>query len=176
MIINTLLRSFIGKALLLGTILLSTACGDAIKQGNQLNDEDLKYIRSLGILEEGEEILLFDSQGAFGGKRNSGNFITEKRLATYWIDEHDSQNNVVESALYPEIDTIITKDLSTSLTYASYLEVVTKDKRRFKVNVDAKQEELQHFFDLANEKWRKNRTSSITPADTSAIKTDTAGI
>ena len=161
-----------GKTLLLSSLLFTMACGDAIKQGNQLNDEDLKYIRSLGILEEGEEILLFDSQGAFGGKRNSGNFITEKRLATYWIDEHDSQNNVVESALYPEIDTIITKDLSTSLTYASYLEVVTKDKRRFKVNVDAKQEELQHFFDLANEKWRKNRTSAVAPSDTSAVKPD----
>lgn len=136
------------------------SCGDAIKKGDQLTQEDFKYIKSLGILDEGEEILLFDSQGGLGGKRNSGNFITKKRLATYWIDEHDIQNNVVESAFYPEIDTIITKDLSKSVTYASYLEIRTKDTRNFRVNVDGEKAELEKFFDLANELWRKNRNDS----------------
>ncbi|HOY48121.1 MAG TPA: hypothetical protein PL185_12655 [Flavobacteriales bacterium] len=138
-------------------ILLFTSCGDAIKKGDQLTAEDIRYIHDMGILDDGEAILLFDSQGSLGGKRSSGNFITEKRIATYWIDDHDIKLNVVESAFYPDIDTIITKDLSSSLTYASYLEVHTKDKRVFKVNVDAKEAELQKFFDLANEKWRKNR-------------------
>ena len=136
------------------------SCGDAIKKGDQLTQEDFKYIKSLGILDDGEEILLFDSQGGLGGKRNSGNFITKKRLATYWIDEHDIQNNVVESAIYPEIDTIITKDLSKSVTYASYLEIRTKDKRNFRVNVDGEKAELEKFFNLANELWRKNRNDS----------------
>ena len=136
------------------------SCGDAIKKGDQLTQEDFKYIKSLGILDEGEEILLFDSQGGLGGKRNSGNFITKKRLATYWIDEHDIQNNVVESAFYPEIDTIITKDLSKSVTYASYLEIRTKDTRNFRVNVDGEKAELEKFFSLANELWRKNRNDS----------------
>ena len=136
------------------------SCGDTIKKGNQLTQDDLKYIKSLGILDEGEEILLFDSQGGLGGKRNSGNFITKKRLATYWIDEHDIQNNVVESAFYPEIDTIITKDLSKSVTYASYLEIRTKDTRNFRVNVDGEKAELEKFFNLANELWRKNRNDS----------------
>jgi hypothetical protein len=79
---------------------------------------------------------------------------------TYWIDEHDIQNNVVESAFYPEIDTIITKDLSKSATYASYLEIRTKDTRNFRVNVDGKKAELEKFFNLANELWRKNRNDS----------------
>ena len=136
------------------------SCGDAIKKGDQLTQEDFKYIKNLGILGEGEEILLFDSQGGLGGKRNSGNFITKKRLATYWIDEHDIQNNVVESAFYPEIDTIITKDLTKSVTYASYLEIRTKDTRNFRVNVDGEKAELEKFFNLANELWRKNRNDS----------------
>ena len=148
-------------SLLLITLILSFySCGDAIEKGDQLTQEDFKYIRSLGILDEGEEILLFDSQGGLGGKRNSGNFITEKRLATYWIDEHDIQNNVVESAFYPEIDTVITKDLSKSVTYASYIEIRTKDTRNFHVNVDGEKEELEKFFNLANELWRKNRNDS----------------
>ncbi len=141
------------------SLIILVSCGSAIKKGDQLSSEDLKYIRSLGILDEGEKILLFDSQGALGGKLNSGNFITEKRLATYWIDDHDIKLNVVESAFYPDIDTIITKDQSKSATYASYLEVRTKDKRNFQVNVDAKEDELNAFFDLAMEKWRKNRGS-----------------
>lgn len=136
------------------------SCGDAIKKGDQLTQEDFKYIKSLGILDEEEEILLFDSQGGLGGKRNSGNFITKKRLATYWIDEHDIQNNVVESAFYTEIDTIITKDLSKSATYASFLEIRTKDTRNFRVNVDGEKAELEKFFNLANELWRKNRNDS----------------
>ena len=77
-----------------------------------------------------------------------------------WIDEHDIQNNVVESAYYPEIDTIITKDLTKSLTYASYLEIRTKDTRNFRVNVDGEKAELEKFFNLANELWRKNRNDS----------------
>ncbi|MEI7979983.1 MAG: hypothetical protein WCI53_14130, partial [Bacteroidota bacterium] len=120
--------------ILMWVIFFISSCGSAIKKGDQLSSEDLKYIRSLGILDEGEKILLFDSQGALGGKRTSGNFITEKRLATYWIDDHDIKLNVVESAFYPDIDTIITKDQSKSATYASYLEVRTKDKRNFQVN------------------------------------------
>jgi hypothetical protein len=148
-------------SLILFTLILSFySCGDAIEKGDQLTQDDFKYIKSLGILDEGEEILLFDSQGGLGGKRNSGNFITKKRLATYWIDEHDIQNNVVESAFYPEIDTIITKDLSKSLTYASYLEIRTKDTRNFRVNVDGEKAELEKFFNLANELWRKNRNDS----------------
>ena len=148
-------------SLFLFTLILSFySCGDAIEKGDQLTQDDFKYIKSLGILDEGEEILLFDSQGGLGGKRNSGNFITKKRLATYWIDEHDIQNNVVESAFYPEIDTIITKDLTKSLTYASYLEIRTKDTRNFRVNVDGEKAELEKFFNLANELWRKNRNDS----------------
>ena len=163
------LKRHLIHTLTLAFLLTAMACGDAIKQGDQLSQEDLKYIRSLGILEEGETILLFDSQGAFGGKRNSGNFITDKRVATYWIDEHDSQENLVESAFYPDIDTLLTKDMSQSATYASYLEVKTKDKRNFRVTVDGKEHELQQFFDLAISQWRKNRgTPAIVPvaADT----------
>jgi len=134
-------------------LLFLVSCDSGIKKGNELSKEDLKYIRELGLINENEQIILFSSQG---GNRMSGNFISEKRLASYWT-ENRKENNQINSAKYIEIDTLITKNLSDALTYASYIKVIKKDSSEFKVYVDDNAEKTNEFFERAMSEWKKQK-------------------
>ena len=134
-------------------LLFLVSCESGIKKGNELSKSDLKYIRELGLLNENEEIILFSSQG---GNRISGNFISENRLASYWTEKR-KENNQINSAKYVEIDTLIIKDLSQALTYASYIKVIKKDKTEFKVYVDGEVEKMNKFFEKAIYEWEKQK-------------------
>ncbi|WP_133259666.1 hypothetical protein [Pseudochryseolinea flava] len=111
----------------------------------------MKYIKGLGLLDDDETLILFDGQSDF---KTSGNFFTDKRIASYWIDKRDETKSSRDFGLYSDIDTILTKDLSRSLTYASYLEVVMHDGRTFKVYVDGDSIEVRRFFNRAISEWR----------------------
>ncbi|MBI5539885.1 MAG: hypothetical protein HY951_07500, partial [Bacteroidia bacterium] len=104
-----------------------------------------------------EAIILFKTQGAFGDIKVSGNFFTEKRIASYWIDKNDTNKTNIDFAYYSDIDTIITTFLTTSLTYASFLEVKKINGQKFKVYVDADSAETRDFFNSAIAEWIKNR-------------------
>lgn len=132
------------------------SCESGIIKGNELSKTDLKYISELGLLNKDEKIILFSSQG---GNKMSGNFISEKRLASYWIESRE-ENNQINFAEFNEIDTLITKDLSESLTYASYIEVIKKDNSEFKVYVDGKPEKIDKFFKRAILEWKNKKIIS----------------
>lgn len=105
--------------LAIGTILFS--CDSGFQRGSEISKDDIEFIKGLGILDDNEKLILFDKQSDI---RTSGNFFSDKRIASYWIDKRDQTKTSIDFGLYPEIDTILTKDLSKALTYASYLEVV----------------------------------------------------
>ncbi|MTE27677.1 hypothetical protein [Winogradskyella ouciana] len=135
------------------SLLLLVSCDSGIKSGNELSKADLHYIRELGLINNNERIILFASQG---GNQKSGNFISEQRLASYWT-ENRKENNEINSAEYNEIDTLITKDLSNALTYASYIKVIKKDGSEFKIYVDDNPEKTNEFFDRATSEWLKRK-------------------
>jgi hypothetical protein len=59
--------------------------GCGIKSGKDLSVKDKKYLTGLGLLEANEQIILFNSQGTgLEPIRQSGNFFTDKRIASYW--------------------------------------------------------------------------------------------
>ena len=134
-------------------IILFISCDNGIKKGSELTQTDLNYIQQIGLKDENENVILFASQL---DNQTSGNLITDKRLASYWIDKQKEIKNV-NSALYSEIDTILTKDLSNSLTYASYIKVVKKDNSEFKVHVDDNAKMTKKFFETAISEWKKRR-------------------
>lgn len=135
--------------LITGAILLS--CDHKPRSGSDLSTDEIEYIYKLGLLEENENIILFDGQSDF---RTSGNFVSDKRIAAYWIDKRDKTKSSVNFGFYSEIDTILTKDMSRTLTYASYLKVVMRDGRSFKVYTDGDSAEVWTFFDRATSEWR----------------------
>lgn len=138
--------------------LIITSCGKDFDTGEDLSKEDMKFIKALGILDDDESIILFDSQGGgFNGLRTSGNFFSDKRIASYWIDERDTTKTSVDYAFYADIDTIWRYPKFKSLTYASYLEVHRRNGTKFKVYVSSDSTRTWDFFNRALQEWsRKN--------------------
>ncbi|TRX34085.1 hypothetical protein [Flavobacterium restrictum] len=126
-----------------------------IENSETLDKKDIEYIKSLKLLENDETIYGFYSE-----YKNSvaGNFFTNRRIASYWIDERNSKRNKVKFAYYSEIikiDTIY----NAGVTYSPYM-LVTKDNDSiFKVSVDGKKEEIKAFFEGALSEWKKKKSS-----------------
>lgn len=141
--------------LFLGLILVViTSCDRKLDAGNDLSNKDKEFIRSLGVLDNNENIILFDSQGSgFNARETSGNFFTDKRIASYWIDHRDPSKTSIEYAFYVDIDTIWRYPKFRSLTLASYLEVHRRDGTKFKVYVSTDSVRTWDFFNKALEQW-----------------------
>jgi hypothetical protein len=124
-----------------------------IKNDDNLTESDLKYIRSLGLIDENENILKFSSSMNI---KTSGNFITDKRLASYWIDKDDNKS-YKDFAFYSDIVKIDSVDKTNALTYASYLEITKRDSSRFKVYIDGDKDKYRSFIKIANTKWSEHK-------------------
>ena len=145
-------------AIVIAVTLLS--CAHHSKKGNDLSVSDIKYIKGLHILQDNETIMLFDTQADL---KTSGNFFTDKRLASYWIDKRDSTKNSVRFAFYTEIDSLQTTDLTKSLTYASFLNISKHDGTSFKVYIDGDSTEVWKFFNLAITTWLNTKDKTEIP-------------
>lgn len=143
----------INKCTFLLIAVVFIAC-NKIKSGNELQDKETAYIRSLGLLQDQEQIIKFYSNYKF---RNAGNFFTDKRIAKYWIDKKDSSKNEIIFAYYDEILSI---DSTTNVpsSYCPYLLVTRKDKSQFKVFVNGKKPAVRSFFSEAISKWTAHRS------------------
>lgn len=120
-----------------------------------ISPEDHAFIESLGILSPEEEIELFESNGGWGGLKSAGAFITSQRIAYYWLEDGEKE---VHSAFFAtDIDSISLTDLSTKLTYASYLTIYKRDQSNFKVYIDADSARVQAFYKKAMEHWKQLR-------------------
>ncbi|MEN9441074.1 MAG: hypothetical protein RLZ33_1151 [Bacteroidota bacterium] len=143
-------------ALLIALSLFS--CTEAPTEKN-ISPEDHAFIESLGILSPEEEIELFESNGGWGGLKSAGAFITSNRIAYYWLEDGEKE---VHSAFFAtDIDSIALTDLSTKLTYASYLTVYKHNDSSFKVYIDADSARVQEFYVRANNNLQKYRTNAF---------------
>jgi hypothetical protein len=139
---------------IIGLTLIS--CHRDLKTGKTLSKKEREYIKGIGILDDQESIILFDSQGGgFNGLKTSGNFFTDKRIASYWIDSRDKNKTTIEYAFYPDIDTIRRYPKYKALTLASYLEVQRRNGTKFRVYVDADSLKTWDFFNRALEQWKR---------------------
>jgi hypothetical protein len=138
-------------------LMFLTFCNNHTKTADKLSKAEINYIKGLGILDENEPILLFDTQGGVDGIKVSGNFFTNKRIASYWIDNQNKSKTSINFAFYYNIDTIIATPCISSLTNASYLTVKQKDQNTFKVYNDGDSSEVWNFFNKAIAEWIKNK-------------------
>ncbi len=137
--------------------LLLYACHPGISTGKDLSKNDIAFIKSLGLLNEGEEILLFDTQAGYKGIKQAGNFITKERIAAYWIDKDRPENNKINAAFYRYIKNLTFTDLSRSLSYSSYIEVEPINGKTFKVYIDGDSTAVWNFYNKASNIWHKSR-------------------
>jgi hypothetical protein len=127
----------------------------------KLTVKERAFVMSLGILEDTEKIIMFDSQGGgFNPVLTSGNFFTDRRIASYWIDDRNKDKSEVHSAFYSEIDTLWRYPKYKSLTLSSYLEVRRRDGSTFNVYVSGDSIETWSFFNRAMREWSLRRKES----------------
>lgn len=136
--------------LLLISTLISCTVNDRTE--SDLQPDEIQFIKDLGLLENGESIEMFESNGGMKGYKQSGNLITDKRIASYWLEDNKDE---LYSAFYSEIDSIAETDLISKLTYASYLTVFKSDGTNFKVYVDADSLRTYTFFEKAKQNLKK---------------------
>lgn len=72
---------------------LSWIPGSEVMDGHQLPDREIKYMQRRGILEPGEELLYFYSDG-FWSFRDDGNGVTDRRVFSYWRDDRTGKLNI----------------------------------------------------------------------------------
>ena len=132
--------------------LLLLSC-NKIEDSNSLDHEDIRYIENLKLLGKGETIKKFYSVDE---NKISGNFYTNRRVASYWIDRKNPKKNETYFAYYKEIlkfDTVY----NAGLTYSPYIIVTKTNGTSFKVFADGSKEEIRAFFEGALTEWKKNK-------------------
>lgn len=131
--------------------LLALLSCNHIQDSTSLDQEDIEYLRSLHLLDSSESVLGYYNEYK---KSVAGNFFTDKRIATYWIDERDPDKNKAVFAYYPDIARIDTI-YNAGLTYTPYMLVTKNDNTQFKVGVDGSDMEVKSFFEEAMKRWKR---------------------
>jgi hypothetical protein len=124
-----------------------------IETGDSLGKSDIEYIEGLKLLDKGEKIYKFYSEFK---KKNAGNFFTDRRVATYWIDNRDKEKNEISFAFYTNIKSIDTV-YNVGATYSPYMLVTRLDSSHFNVSVNGKKEEIKSFFEDVLKQWQQHR-------------------
>jgi hypothetical protein len=137
-------------------LLLLFSCNQ-IENSNTLSQEDINHIKSLNLIDDGERVYKFYSEYK---KSVAGNFFTDRRIATYWIDERNAEKNEISFAFYEDIINIDTV-YNAGVTYSPYMLVTKKDSTQFKVSVNGKKEEIRSFFEEAIQQWKSNQKGKM---------------
>ena len=127
--------------------LLFSGCSGKIIEGRKLSKNTIKYIQELGILNEEEKILYYYT--SFNDKV-SGNFVTEKRVASYWLYE----DNDIKSAYYNEIKSINIK-YGDGFEFTSALVIELNDGAKFDVYFNDTKEEIDKLYKEVIQLWKK---------------------
>lgn len=133
-------------------LFLLFSCNKIETEGS-LGQEDIKNIEDLGLLDKNEKIYKFYSEF---NKRHAGNFFSDKRIATYWIDDRKKDKNKISFALYKDIKTIDTI-YNAGATYSPYMLITTINGDSFKVSVNGSKNDIKMFFEEVLEQWKKNK-------------------
>lgn len=131
------------------------SCSNHIETGSSLSRSDIEYIKKLKLLNEDEKIYKFYSEYK---NKVAGNFFTNKRLATYWIDERNKEKDEISFAFYPDIKSIDTI-YDAGLTYSPYMLVTKRDNSKFKVSVNGEKKDIKSFFEEALKQWELHKDS-----------------
>lgn len=120
-----------------------------IESGNKLSKSDISRIENLYKLDKSETIINFYSEFK---KSVAGNFYTEQRIASYWIDEQDEAKNEINSAYFREI-VLIDTVIFAGASYSPYLKITKSDNSSFKVCFDGEKTELRKIFNDVLNYW-----------------------
>jgi len=143
----------VAALVLLGIMVESGALPDsAAVPGHELREETLGMLRESGVLGEDEEVLYYYSD-AMLSFREDGNFFTDQRVVSYWIEDGDL---IIEEATYPEI-TDITTVFNDGFFENTDVWVERLDGDSFYLAVGNESGRDHVFVELLMDTWRSNR-------------------
>ena len=137
-----------------GLISFLISCSSNNSNENNLTPHGIEYIKSTCALDKDETILLFGTNAGFSGYKQSGNLITDKRVASYWIED---KVKTVESSKYQEIDSIKLNDRITAITLSSSLMIYKSNGTKFELYIEADSSRLYSFYTKTIEVWYENK-------------------
>lgn len=113
-----------------------------IEPGSSLTNSQLNFLRSLNLLDPDEAVLSFYSTYS---RSANGNFITNKRIASYWIDYRDPSRDRTQYAYYTDIAGL-DSSFTGSLTFCPYITVKRKNGEEFKAYFNDNDAELKKLY------------------------------
>jgi hypothetical protein len=134
-------------------IFLLTGCG-GYRSSSGVSRADRSYLTEIGLLDPGEKVLFFSSSMTV---KTSGNFFTDRRVASYWLYGDDQEKRRKSSATYAEVADISIRysddpywseahDVTVTLTNATAFHVYLSGNRRF----------AERFFRSLQAQWRQS--------------------
>lgn len=133
-------------------LFLLIAC-ENLETGKTLQRENIAFIKTLGLLDEDEQIILYYSNFK---KSRAGNFLTEKRIAHYWLDQRNPARNDTSFAFFQNIASLDTVYNVPDFD-APYLVVNRKDRSSFKVYAGGGKKNVRRFFETALALWQSKK-------------------
>lgn len=127
--------------------LLIISCEIGGKTEANLTAKDVAFITTIIPLDEDEKIEYFDSNGGLKGIKTAGNFITNKRVTSYWINNKSCEKH---SITFTDIDSIKLTDNSKSVSYASYIQIFGSLNNTFKFYIDSDSSRVYSFYNTIN--------------------------
>ena len=124
----------------------------AAMPGGALREETLSMLRESGLLGVDEEVLYYYSDGVISF-REDGNFFTDQRVVSYWIEDDEL---VMEDAIYLEIADIATT-FNDGLFANSDIWVERLDGDSFYLAVSNESGLDRVFVRLLMDTWQENR-------------------
>lgn len=121
--------------------LLFSSCSAKIVDGTKLPISTITHIQKLGILEKDERILYFYTSFNI---RTSGNFITERRVASYW-QCNSPKDDYIKSAFYNEIKSINVR-YGDGFEFTSAFIIELNNGHKFEVYFNGSKEEIDKLY------------------------------
>lgn len=125
--------------------------GAQIVPGDKLWANDVEFLKEMNVLSEDEKILYFYSTGLFS-IRGDGDFFTDKRVVSYWLEPPSWGELVVEAAEYHDIADIYTQ-FSTGMFELTEIKITRTDGSWFFVLVSPEGGKDKDFVAALRSRW-----------------------
>jgi len=112
--------------------------------GSRLWDHNSEFLQQVGLLQKGEKVLYFYSDGVLSIE-DDGNILTDAKVISYWKDD-ETKEFFVETARYEDIETIET-DYSDNFTDPTVITIRRNDGSDFILVVPSQENRDVAFVD-----------------------------
>lgn len=122
-----------------------------------LRAKDLEVLEKLKLLDEGEKIIYFYTQGVLS-IREDGSYYTDRKVVSYKSDGDDRM--YIETASYDDIEAMQPK-YSTSWLEQSTVTVARNDGTDFVLYMSPDEKESRKFYNRLLEEWKATRGDPV---------------